>query len=153
MSLPPATADLHALGMFLLLALLPGLAVVAAPWPVVPFLSLAFWLGTWAWGDLLGGSRESFLHVALWFFAALSALRLPKPMPVSRPAAGTLAVLLVVFVSLLPFGLQRVGAGGEAAEQTLQTRLLVAHDGWPRTRAPFAPDEPFGVPALSLIHI
>lgn len=145
--MPAATTDLYLLGVFLLLALLPGLAVVAAPWPVVPFLSLAFWLGTWAWGDWLGWSRESLLHTSLLLFVALSALRLPRPMPASRPRAGTLAVLIAACAALLPLAIQRISIEKEAPEHALQARLLVAHDGSPLTRTPLEPGRPFGVPA------
>ena len=32
---------------FVVLLLLPGLLVVRAPWPAVPFLSLSFWALSW----------------------------------------------------------------------------------------------------------
>src|SRR5260221_732102 len=69
---------------FALLLLLPGLLVVRAPWPAVPFLSLAFWALTWGW--LLGASRQPFLRGAPLALFPLVLLPLFKPPHAPSPA-------------------------------------------------------------------
>ncbi len=64
-------ASLCGLLAFVVLLLLPGLLVVRAPWPAVPFLSLSFWALSWGW--LFGASRQRFLHAALLGFLLPSA--------------------------------------------------------------------------------
>lgn len=150
--MPPLPQDLLALGLLAALLLLPGLAVVAAPWPVAPFLSLAFWLASWSWLLALGGSRETFVRLALLFFAALAALRLLKPLPWSRLSAASALVLVLGLMALGSFRALPLAAHPQASEQALVARLLVARDGWPATRAPFEPARPFkGVDGLSLV--
>src|SRR5689334_14792491 len=84
-------ASLWGLLAFAVLLLLPGLLVVRAPWPAVPFLSLSFWALSWGW--LFGASRQRFLHAALLGFLLLAALRLLKPLGLRAPRGATLLVL------------------------------------------------------------
>ena len=65
---------LPALLALLALWLVPGLALVAAPWPAVPLLSVAFWLCSWGLTDLLGLSREAALRSTLLLFGLLNGL-------------------------------------------------------------------------------
>lgn len=150
--MPPLLLDLSALLAFAALLLLPGLAVVAAPWPMAPLLSLAFWLGSWSWLLALGGSRETFVRLALVSFAALAGLRLLKPLPWSRLSAGSALVLALGLFALGSFRALPLATHPAAPQQALQARLLVARDGWPATHAPFEPARPFtGVDGLSLL--
>ena len=94
-------SDLRGLVALLALLLWPGLVVVRSPGPVVPFLSLSFWLLSWWWVPS-GRERSSFLGAALLFFLLISLLRLLKPLPVSRPEARTLGVFVLGLSCLLP---------------------------------------------------
>jgi hypothetical protein len=70
----------------------PGLLIVRAPWPFVPFMSLSFWLVTWDWLAPSGPGRARFLVVALALFALLSGLRLLKPWGGGWPSWPALGV-------------------------------------------------------------
>src|SRR5260221_3244318 len=133
---------------FAVLLLLPGLLVVRAPWPAVPFLSLAFWVLSWGW--LLGASREPFLRGALLAFVLLVLLRLFKPLDARRPGWPTMLVLVAAALPLAAFFLWPVCPGAEMSFHSLGARLLVWRDGLPTTYEPLAPGLPFGAhsPAL-----
>lgn len=133
---------------FLVLLLLPGLLVVRAPWPAVPFLSLAFWAVTWGW--LFGASREPFLRGALLSFFLLALLRLFKPIEGQRPGGATLLVLAAAVLPLVAYFLWPVCPGAEMSFHSLGARLLVWRDGLPSTYEPLAPLRPFGAHAPAL---
>ena len=133
---------------FAVLLLLPGLLVVRAPWPAVPFLSLAFWALTWGW--LLGASREPFLRGALLAFFLLVLLRLFKPLAARRPGWPTVLVLVAAGLPLAAFLLWPVCPGAEMSFHSLGARLLVWRDGLPTTYEPLAPGLPFGAHAPAL---
>lgn len=133
---------------FLVLLLLPGLLVVRAPWPAVPFLSLAFWALTWGW--LFGASREPFLRGALLSFLLLALLRLFKPLGWRRPGGPTMLVLAAAALPLLAYFSWPVCPGAEMGFHSLGARLLVWRDGLPATYEPLAPVRPFGAHAPAL---
>jgi hypothetical protein len=133
---------------FVVLLLLPGLLVVRAPWPAVPFLSLAFWALTWGW--LFGASREPFLRGCLLAFFLLVLLRLFKPLEGRRPGWPTMLVLVAAALPLLAFFLWPVCPGAEMSFHSLGARLLVWRDGLPSTYEPLAPGLPFGAHAPAL---
>lgn len=138
--MPPALLALLALW------LVPGLALVAAPWPAVPLLSVALWLCSWGLTDLLGLSREAALRSTLLLFGLLALLRLPRLPPPPRPSRAALAV---AGTALLGLGAALVAAlprGPQAGGLALDARLLVARDGWPRTQAPFWSARDFETP-------
>jgi hypothetical protein len=143
----PGPSLLGLLG-FVVLLLLPGLLVVRAPWPAVPFLSLAFWALTWGW--LFGASREPFLRGALLSFFLLALLRLFKPLGVRRPGWPTVLVLAGAALPLLVFFRWPVCPGAEMSFHSLGARLLVWRDGLPSTYEPLAPVRPFGAHAPAL---
>ena len=133
---------------FVVLLLLPGLLVVRAPWPAVPFLSLAFWALTWGW--LFGASREPFLRGALLSFFLLVLLRLFKPLDGRRPGWPTVLVLVAAALPLTAFFLWPVCPGAEMSFHSLGARLLVWRDGLPSTYEPLAHWLPFGAHAPAL---
>jgi hypothetical protein len=133
---------------FAVLLLLPGLLVVRAPWPAVPFLSLAFWVLSWGW--LLGASREPFLRGALLVFVLLVLLRLFKPLDARWPGWPTVLVLVAAALPLAAFFLWPVCPGAEMSFHSLGARLLVWRDGLPATYEPLAPGLPFGAHAPAL---
>src|SRR6266702_8588488 len=94
-------ASLHGLLAFVVLLLLPGLLVVRAPWPAVPFLSLSFWALSLGW--LFGATRQRFLHAALAGFLLLALLRLLKPLDLRAPRVPTLLVLAAAALPLSAF--------------------------------------------------
>ena len=133
---------------FVVLLLLPGLLVVRAPWPAVPFLSLAFWVLSWGW--LFGASREPFLRGALLGFFLLVLLRLLKPLDGRRPGWPTVLVLIAAALPLLAFFLWPLCPGAEMSFHSLGARLVVWRDGLPATYEPLAPMRPFGAHAPAL---
>lgn len=136
------------LAAFVVLLLLPGLLVVRAPWPAVPFLSLAFWALSWGW--LFGASREPFLRGALLAFFLLAALRFFKPLDWRWPGGPTVLALVAACLPLLAYFLWPVCPGAEMSFHSLGARLLVWRDGLPATYEPLAALRPFGghAPAL-----
>lgn len=137
---------LPALAALLCLWLLPGLALVAAPWPAVPLLSVAFWLTSWGLTDLAGLSREAALRSTLLLYGLLVLLRLPRLSPRPRPSVATLAVVLTGLLGLAGAALAPLPQGPDAPRLALAARLLVARDGWPATQMPFWPERDFEAP-------
>ncbi len=137
---------LPALAALLALLLLPGAALVAAPWPAVPLLSVAFWLTSWGLTDLAGLSREAALRSTLLLFGLLALSRLPRLPPRPRPSAAALAVAGTALLGLGGAFLAELPRGPQAPGLALAARLLVARDGWPATQTPFWPDRPFEPP-------
>jgi hypothetical protein len=133
-------------GLLALSALLlwPGLLVVRAPWPFVPFLSLAFWLASWGFLSPAGPGRQRFLLVTLGFSVLLSGLRLLKPFAASRPSGPTLVALALALGRLLPFFLWPVAPGLDAGFTSASALLLVWRDGLPASYAPLYPTLGFG---------
>ena len=134
-------------GLLALAALLlwPGLLIVRAPWPFVPFLSLSFWLVTWEWLAPSGPGRARSLLVALAFFALLSGLRLFKPWLGSRPSWPTLVVLAAALGRLAPFSWWPAAPGLDAAFPSSAALLLVWRDGLPASYLPLHPILGFGL--------
>lgn len=134
-------------GLLALAALLlwPGLVIVRAPWPFVPFLSLSFWLVTWDWLAPSGPGRTRFLLVGLASFALLSGLRLLKPGLASRPSWPTLFVLAAGLARLAPILWWPVVPGLDAAFPSSQALLLVWRDGIPASYLPLYPILGFGL--------
>jgi hypothetical protein len=137
-------ANARALAALGALLLLPGLTVVRAPWHAVPFLSLAYWVVSWSWLDALGATRRHFLVGSLLFFAALASLRLFKPWPRPRPSWAAWLVALAALAQLLPLTRLTLGPGDDGPLRALTVRLLIWHDGLPRTYEPLAPVHHFG---------
>ena len=162
-ALPPEAAGFLAL---VVLALLPGLLLVRAPWTVVPALSVAFWMLGWWWLPLVARSR--LVGAALVVFAVLAVLRvLPKytvpppsgyagpepPAPVTGPTTGdvprlrSVASLVVVGAALtllVPLPLWHHVPGREMAFHTTSARLAVWRDALPATHEPLLPLPHFG---------
>ncbi len=122
------------------LLLLPGLAVVRAPWTAVPFLSASFWIVSWWWGV----PRLAFLRGALIASALLVLLRLLQPLPSLRPRWPTVLVAAAAAARLLPYGAWPVAPGADMSLHSLSTLLLVWRDGVPRTYEPLLPIHAFG---------
>lgn len=141
---PDLIADARALVALGALLLLPGLTVVRAPWNAVPLLSLAFWLASWPWLEALHATRAQFVGAALAFFGVLAALRLFQPWSGSRPSWPTRLVALVAVAQLAPLARLSLVPGDDGPLRALVVRLLVWHDGLPRTYEPLAPVSPFG---------
>jgi hypothetical protein len=172
LELPPEAAGLLA---FLALVLLPGLAVVRAPWTVVPAVSVAFWVLAWWWVPV--GSRDRVLALALVAFGLLASLRLwprhvvpppsdydgpPPPPLVTGPLTGapprlrgapSLVVVGVSLALLFPLFLFEHVPGTEMAFHTTTARVALWRDGLPATYQPLLPLGPFGAhpPALSTL--
>ncbi len=127
------------------LLLWPGLLVVRAPWPFVPFLSLAFWLASWGFLSPAGPGRHRFLIVTLAFSALLSGLRLLKPFEASRPSGPTLAMLAMALGRLVPSFLWPAAPGLDAGFTSASTLLLVWRDGLPASYVPLYPILGFGL--------
>ena len=140
-------SDLRGLVALLALLLWPGLVVVRSPGPVVPFLSLSFWLLSWWWVPS-GRERSSFLGAALLFFLLLSLLRLLKPLPVSRPEGRTLGVFVLALSCLLPLLWLPVAPGLSLA--SAEARLVAWREGLPATYGPLLPVSGFGAHAPGL---
>ncbi len=141
-------ASLCGLLAFVVLLLLPGLLVVRAPWPAVPFLSLSFWALSWGW--LFGASRQRFLHAALPGFLLLALLRLLKPLGLRAPRGSTVLVLAAAALPLLAFFCWPLCPGAEMSFHSLGARLLVWRDGLPLTYEPLVSLRPFGAHAPAL---
>src|SRR3989441_513359 len=141
-------ASLCGLLAFVVLLLLPGLLVVRAPWPAVPFLSLSFWALSWGW--LFGASRQRFLHAALLGFLLLALLRLLKPLGLRAPRGSTVLVLAAAALPLLAFFCWPLCPGAEMSFSTVGTRVLVWRDGLPLTYEPLVSLRPFGAHAPAL---
>jgi len=141
-------ASLCGLLAFVVLLLLPGLLVVHAPWPAVPFLSLSFWALSWGW--LFGASRQRFLHAALPGFLLLALLRLLKPLGLRAPRGSTVLVLAAAALPLLAFFCWPLCPGAEMSFHSLGARLLVWRDGLPLTYEPLVSLRPFGAHAPAL---
>lgn len=137
---------LPALVALLALWLVPGLALVAAPWPAVPLLSVALWLGSWGLSDLLGLSREATLRSSLLFFGLLALLRLPRLPPRTRLSPAAWAVAGSALLGLGGTALAALPRGPQAPGLALDARLLVARDGWPLTQTPFWSERDFETP-------
>ena len=133
--------------MLVALLLWPGLVVVRSPGPVVPFLSLSFWLLSWWWGPS-GRERSAFLAAALLLFVPLSLLRLLKPLPSSRPSGRTLVVFALALSCFLPLLWLPVAPGLSLA--SAEAQLLAWRDGLPATYEPLLPLSPFGAHAPGL---
>jgi len=133
-------------GLLALAALLlwPGLLVVRAPWPFVPFLSFSFWLASWGFLSPAGPGRRRFLLVTLAFSALLSGLRLLKPFEASRPSGPTLLALALALGRLVPFFLWSSAPGLDAGFTSATTLLLVWRDGLPSSHLPLYPILGFG---------
>lgn len=138
------TAELRAVAALVALLLLPGLTVVRAPWTAVPLLSCGFWVASWAWLQALGMTRGAFLTGALVSFAALASLRLLKPLPVPRVGPASALVGLAAAAQLLPLARLDLVPGADGPLRALSVRLLMWHDGLPRTYEPLAPLHYFG---------
>jgi hypothetical protein len=125
-------------GLLAIAALLlwPGLLVVRAPWPFVPFLSLSFWLVSWDWLMPAGPGRRRFLIVILAFSALFSGLRLFKPLEASRPSWPTLLVLAAALSRLAPFFWWPAAPGLDAGFSSASALLLVWRDGLPASYLP-----------------
>ena len=141
-------ASLCGLLAFVALLLLPGLLVVRAPWPAVPFLSLSFWALSWGW--LFGASRQRFLHAALVGFLLVALLRLLKPLDLRAPRGPTLLVLAAAAFPLSAFFCWPLCPGAEMSFHSLGVRLLVWRDGLPLTYEPLVSLRPFGAHAPAL---
>ena len=139
--------DARGLAVLATLLLWPGLLVVRAPWPAVPFLSISFWLLTWWWAPS-GAGRSVFLGAALLFFVLLSAVRLLKPLGVSVPSRGTILVLVLAGACLVPFFGLEVAPGTSLA--SVEAMLAVWRDGFPSTYEPLVPIPAFGAHAPGL---
>ena len=155
------------------LLLLPGLAVVRAPWTAVAPLSLAFWtLSAW-WPPFASHGRSRLLAAALFAALLLAALRLlprhevapppgwrepavpaPAPRPgLDPPPLGSRAswlVLAVALLLLLPVPAWRNAPGARLAFQTTTARLALWHDGLPWSGEPLLPLEPVAAHAPAL---
>ncbi len=119
--------------------LLPGFLVVRAPWPVVPFLSLFFWIASWWWLPSVGRAR--FLAGALLAFALGSLLRLVR----LRPPRPSWPALVAVAATLLRAGAAFVPVAGVGPGlDTTPARLMVWHDGMPSSYAPLREAGRFG---------
>jgi hypothetical protein len=158
------------------LALLPGLLVVRAPWTVTPALSVSFWVLSWWWLPIAGRSRV--LQALLVLFGVLLVLRLlprqsvppppdytgpPPPPPVAGPTTGdaprlrsaaSLTVVGVALAMLVPLPLWPHVPGREMAFHTTSARLAQWRDGLPASYEPLLPLAPFGahspaVPAVA----
>jgi hypothetical protein len=143
---------LAALAWLAALVLLPGLLVVRAPWPYVPFLSMAFWMASWRWLEPFGAGRAAFVRSALLVFAALGCLRLLKPLGLRRPRARAMAVLLL---AVLPLALvpSTAPVGLDASFRAAGVRVLSWRDGWPVSYEPLLPLAPFGAHAPGLTAV
>jgi hypothetical protein len=138
---------MRGLAGLLALALLPGLAVVKSPWPYVPFLSLSFWLVS-AWWLPGRVARSDFVGAALLSFAALTALRLLKPVPPLQPSPRTLAVYALALACLAPVAYLPVAPGLDLA--STEATLIAWRDGLPSTYEPLAPIPAFSAHAPGL---
>jgi hypothetical protein len=134
-------------GFLALAALLlwPGLLIVRAPWPFVPFLSLSFWLVSWDWLMSSGPGRQRFLIVTLAFSALFSGLRLFKPLEVRRPSWPTLLLVATALARLAPFFWWPAAPGVDSGFATASTTLMVWRDGLPASYLPLFPILGFGV--------
>lgn len=145
-------SDLAALAALGALLLLPGAAVARAPWSVVPFLSLAFWLLSW-WAPYGSVGRAVFVEAAFALFLPLALLRLVRS---ARPPSATRDDAIVVTAAglrLLPFGLWAVPPGLDAGFQGLRALLAVWRDGVPVTHQPLLSGLPFAAapPGFALL--
>jgi hypothetical protein len=122
--------------------LLPGLLIVRASWTVVPFLSLSFWIVSWAW--LPPGGREAFLRAALLTFLILLSLRLLKPLGIQRPSTPVLSVVAAALARLIPFFFWPVAPGPDMSFHGLTTLLMTWKDGLPTTYEPLLAIRSFG---------
>jgi hypothetical protein len=137
---PDLAAEARGLLALGALLLLPGLVIVRAPWPAVPFLSASFWIVSWWWGL----PRLAFLRGALIAFGLLALLRLLQPLPPLRPRWPTLLVAAAAAARLLPYAAWPVAPGADMSLHSLSALLLVWHDGIPRTYEPLLPIHVFG---------
>jgi hypothetical protein len=135
-------SDLAALAALGALLLLPGAAVARAPWSVVPFLSLAFWLLSW-WVPYGPAGRGLFVQAALGLFLPLALLRLLRSARPSAPTRDDAIVVTAAGLRLLPFGLWAVPPGLDAGFQGLRALLAVWRDGVPVTHQPLLSGLPF----------
>ncbi|MBI3932924.1 MAG: hypothetical protein HY317_05880 [Acidobacteria bacterium] len=139
---PGIGATIGGLSALAALLLLPGLAVVRAPWAAVPFLSAAFWTLSWWWLPA-EASRQRFVASALAGFALLAALRLAKPLGLRRPSWPALLVVAAAAARLACLAWP-VAPGDEMGLQAASTLLLVWRDGVPGTGEPLLSVAPFG---------
>jgi hypothetical protein len=135
------------------LLLWPGLLVVRAPWPYVPFLSIAFWLVTWAWLAPTGPGRSRFLIATLAFSAILCLLRLLKPSEASRPSWPALGVSALALSRLVPYFLWPAAPGLDSGFGSASTLLLAWRDGLPGSYLPLYPILGFGLDGLGLAAV
>jgi hypothetical protein len=145
-------SDLAALAGLGALLLLPGAAVARAPWSVVPFLSLAFWILSW-WLPYGPAGRGLFVQAALVFFLPLFLLRLLRSARPSAPTRDDALVSTAAGLRLLPFGLWAVPPGLDAGFQGLRALLAVWRDGVPVTHQPLVSGLPFAAvpPGFALL--
>jgi hypothetical protein len=141
------------LGALIALLALPGLTVVRASFSYVPLLSVSYWLVSWGWISARGPGRQAFLLGSLAFFGLLSALRLLKPLGLTRPSPPALAIVGAALLRLLPFWTWPIAPGLASGYDAASCLLLVWYDGIPRTMEHlYARDgfghTGFGVPAL-----
>jgi hypothetical protein len=132
------------------LLLWPGLLIVRAPWPFVPFLSLSFWLLSWDWLPAAGPGRHRFLIVSLAFSTLFSGLRLLKPLAAGRPSRATLAVLALALSRVLPYSAWPVAPGLDPGFASASALLLVWRDGVPGSYLPLYPILGFGLGGAGL---
>ena len=127
------------------LLLWPGLLIVRAPWPFVPFLSLSFWLVSWDWLAPAGPGRHRFLLVTLALSMLFSALRLLKPLGASRPAWPSLVVLAAALARIAPFSKWLAMPGLDPWFSSSAALLLVWRDGLPASYLPLYKVHGFGL--------
>jgi hypothetical protein len=122
------------------LAVLPGLVLVRAPWPALPALSVATWIVSWTW--LLGGTRSRLLHAALPVLAALALLRLVRAPPPWRIGRASVVLAAAVAGLWLLLAVRTVPPGPDMAVEALAAELLAWRDGWPASYEPLVPLAP-----------
>jgi hypothetical protein len=130
------------------LILLPGIALVRAPWPTVPAFSIAFWVLSWGLVSATGSGRLRFVGASLLVFLVLGALRALQPRLWSAPTAPALLGLATAILALVPWLAVPVPAAPDLSFDSAVARLLVWRDGIPASFEPLVPGQRFVTDAL-----
>lgn len=160
LALPVALALAWALAPVLLLPLVPGVLLLAAPiarrldrvvlWIQVGAVSLAFWmLSFWLLAWLPLPLVGSFHAVSLAAVVALAILRVREQETLARAAPAETAILALFFLvvpalRLLPMASAVVAAGADMSMHTYVTALIARADGVPATYRPLLDIGTFG---------
>jgi hypothetical protein len=125
------------------LSLLPGIALVRAPWSTVPAFSLGFWMLSWFAFPGGGSGRTRFVAAAVILFTGLALLRGLQPRLWSRVTAAGWAAAAASLLALAPWLRVPVPAAPDLSFDAAAVRAVTWRDAIPASFEPLVPGQRF----------